>query len=164
MDQTDASDSSNRWGGLIELGTQQLIQIALLGVGLGAAYWLLTQIIRQVILVPLLCGDPSTSACLGASDTSGAIATVVVAIVGVLGLVRLSVYRPLIIVVAAAISLWGLSSWVAGLQWFEGLAAAVILYAVSYVTFSWLVRPRAFAPAMIIVAVVVILARWLPTL
>jgi hypothetical protein len=164
MSQTGTSDSSNRWGGFIELGMQQLVQIALLGLGLGAGFWLLTQIIRQVILVPLLCGDPTTSACIGASDTSGAIAMVVVAIIGVLGLVRLSVYRPLIIVVATAISLWGLSGWVAGLAWYEGLAAAVILYAISYIAFSWLVRPRAFAPAMIIVVVVVVLARWLPML
>jgi hypothetical protein len=164
MNQTDASNSSNRWGGLIELGVQQLVQIALLGIGLGAGFWLLTQIIRQVILVPLLCGDPTTSACLAVNDTSGSIAGVIVAIIGVLGLVRLSVYRPLIIVVAAAISLWGLSSWIAGLQWYEGLAAAIILYVVSYVAFSWLVRPRAFVPAMVIVIVVVVLARFIPTL
>ncbi|MDB5176823.1 MAG: rane protein of unknown function [Candidatus Saccharibacteria bacterium] len=164
MSQTDTSTTTNRWGGFIELGAQQLIQVAIFGVGVGAGAWILTLLIRQVILNPLLCSDATSSACISAPDTAGAIAAVVVAIIGVLGLVRLSIYRPLIIVLAVAICLWGLNGWVAGLPWFEGLAWSVLLYALAYVTFSWLVRPRAFLPAIIIVIVVVVLARLLPTL
>jgi len=164
MSQTDTSTTSNRWGGFIELGMQQLIQVAIFGIGIGAGAWLLTQLIRQVILVPLLCGDATASTCLSAPDTAGSIAAVIIAIIGVLGLVRLSIYRPLIIVVAVAICLWGLSSWVGGLPWFEGLAWFVLLYAVSYVAFAWLVRPRAFLPVVIIILMVIVLARWLPML
>lgn len=164
MNQSGTSESSNRWGELIELQTQQLIQIGLLGALLGLGAWILAGLIRMVIFVPLFCGDPTNSVCVAATDVSGAIATVVVAIAGVLGLVRISVFRPLLIAVASAICLLGLSSWVAPLLWFEAVAWSVLLYALCYVLFAWLVRPRPFVPAIIIVVIVVLLARIIPTL
>ena len=164
MNPTDTSESSNRWGGLIELHPQQLVQIALLGVILGIAYWLVSLLIKSAIFVPLFCGDPTNSVCVGATDISGVIATVLVGIAGVLGLVRLSVFRPLLIALATAICLLGLSSWVAPLPWFEALAWPIFLYALCYVAFAWLVRPRAFLITAIAVVVVVILARVIPAL
>ncbi len=164
MSDIDTPESSNRWGGLIDLRAQQIVQIALLGITLGAVMWLATQLVRQVVLVPLFCGDPTNGMCLSATDTAGVIATVVAAVVGLMGLVRLSVYRPLLIVIASAVCLWGLSGWTAGLPWFEALAWTVILYAICYIAFAWLVRPRAFVPVVIIVVIVVALARLLPVL
>jgi len=161
---SDTNESSNRWGGLIELQPQQLVQIALLGLGVGAALWLVTLLVRHVVFAPLFCGDPTNGLCVGATANAGAFATIIAAIVGLLGLVRMSVYRPLLIVIAVAISIWGLSTWVADLPWFEGLAWSVLLYAVGYVAFAWLVRPRSFAPMIIMVIIAVILIRWLPVL
>lgn len=163
MNDNETSASSNRWGELIELQPQQLIQIALLGAVAGAATWLLGLFVRQVIFVPLFCGDPTNGLCVGAPELSSNIATLFAAVIALLGLVRFSVYRPLLIVIAAAISLWGLGTWTAGLPWFESIAWAVLLYAFAYVLFAWLVRPRSFVFALVIVAVVVILARVLPS-
>ncbi len=164
MDEADVTESSPRWGGLIELQPQQLVQIVLLGLGVGAAAWLLTLLIRQAILVPLFCGDPSNGICGGSVDIAGGIATVLAAITGLMGLVRLGIYRPLIIAVASAISLWGLSGLVSELLWFEALAWFALLYALCYAAFAWLVRPRSLAPVVVIIVIVVIAARWLPTL
>lgn len=164
MNDNSASGSSNRWGEVIELQPQRLVQIALLGVGAGAVMWVLTAIIRNVIFVPLFCGDPSNGLCINAADNAGNIATVLTALIALLGLVRLGVYRPLLIAIAAAVSLWGLGSMVSGLLWFEALAWSVLLYAISYVLFSWLVRLRPFVPALLITIVAVVLIRWLPML
>jgi hypothetical protein len=109
-------------------------------------------------LGPVMCGSGLNS-CSGAIDMAGAIATVLGGVVGLLGLVRLSVYRPLLIVLAAAACLWGLSSWVGNLAWFEALSWSVLLYGFAYTAFAWLVRPRPFVPVVIIVIVVVFLAR-----
>lgn len=155
---TEASQS------LIELRTQTLLQVALLGIGLGVASWLLTLLIRQIIFVPLFCGDPSNSMCVGATGSAGVIALIATAIAGLLGLVRLGVYRPLLVALAAAVMLWGMSVWLGGLYWFEALAWSIVLYALSYVVFTWLVRPRNFGVAAVLVVVVVLLARIAATL
>ncbi len=163
MNDNRTSVSSNRWGELIELQPQQLIQIALLGAGIGVVAWVIALVVKHIVLVPLFCGDPTTGLCVGADNTAGAIASVLAAFVGLLGLVRLSVYRPLLIVVAVAIGLWGLGSLLSDLLWFESLGWTVLLYAIMYVLFAWIVRPRSFVVTLLLVLIAVILVR-LPVL
>ena len=159
----DTSDATGRWD-LIEMQQHQVIQVVLLGVVLGVATWLLKLLIKQIIFVPLFCGDPASSSCVNAPDTAANVSAVVVAIVGLMGLVRLSIYRPLIIALGVLVSLWGIGGWTVTLEWYEQLAWFVLLYALCYVTFAWLVRPRAFAPMLILVVVAHVLIRLLPLL
>jgi len=165
VDEGRSTESSSRWDNfLIELQPQQLIQIAFTGAVVGLAAWLLAMLVRQVIVVPLFCGDPTNAACVGATDISGIVATILAGVVGLMGLVRIGVFRPLLIVIAAAICLWGLGSWVGALQWYTALAWSVILYGLTYTMFAWIVRIREFIPAAICVVVVIVLARWLAIL
>lgn len=156
MDQSSSSDATPS---LIELSRQALFQVALLGAGLGLLYWLLTLLVRQVVFVPLFCGDPTSNMCVGATGSAGVIALIITSIAGLMGLVRLAMYRPLLVALAAAVSLWGLAAWTANLYWFEAIAWSILLFALSYVLFTWLVRPRSFAFAVISILVVVILIR-----
>lgn len=155
----DSADSSNRWDNLIELNPNQLIQVAILGAGVGLIGWLLSLFIGQFILTPVMCGGNSLNC--GATSAAGAIAMILAGLVGLLGLVRLSVYRPLLIVIAAVISLWGMSVWVEGLAWFEALSWSVLLTGLIYATFAWLVRPRPFVPVVVTLVIVVFLIRLL---
>ena len=133
MDEGNISESSNRWDNLlIELQPQQLIQIAFLGAIVGIASWILTMLIRQVIIVPLFCGDPSNAVCVGATDIAGTFATILAGVVGLMGLVRIGVFRPLLIVIVLVLCLWGLSRWVGGMPWYTALAWSVILYGLLY--------------------------------
>lgn len=156
----DSSDSLNRRDNLIELNTNQLIQVALLGAIVGLVVWLLSLFLGQLVLTPVMCGDGNTE-CKAAVDVGGGIASIVAGLAGLLGLVRLSVFRPLLIVLVAVISLWGLSSWISGLVWFEALSWSILLYGFAYAAFAWLVRPRPFLPVVIIVLFVVLLIRLL---
>lgn len=156
--------SNNRWDSLIELDPRQLVQIALVGAVTGAVVWLLTLLIRQVVFVPLFCGDPMSSGCTGASGTASIIAGIIGAVIGLMGLVRISVYRPLLIVLAAMVALWGFGSWLSDNPWYQAMTWSVILYALTYAAFAWLVRPRIFGIALGTVVVVIILARWFAVL
>lgn len=160
----ESSDTSNRWGGLIDLEPLQLAQVAFVGAVTGAVVWLLTLLIRQIIFVPLFCGDPNSGGCVGSAFTAGIFAGLIGAVLGLMGLVRMSVFRPLLIVLAALIALWGLGGWLSAVQWYQGLAWSVVLYAIVFTAFAWLVRPRVFGIAVGVIAVVIILARWLAML
>lgn len=155
----DQPSSPNTPQPLIDLSAQTLLQVALLGAGLGILSWILTQLIRQIVFVPLFCGDPANSMCVGATGSAGVIALIATTIAGLLGLVRLGVYRPLLVALASAVSLWGIAIWIGNLLWFEAIAWSIVLYVVSYVVFTWLVRPRAFVLAVGLVLAVVLLAR-----
>lgn len=158
----DTTETSSAWGGLIEMPQHQVIQVALLGIGLGVGAWILGMLVKTIVLVPLFCGDPSSSICINDKDVAGNVATVIVAFIGLMGLVRLSAFRPLVIALAVLVCLWGIGGWTTGLQWYEALAWSIALYTLCYVAFAWLVRPRTFAPTLILVIVAVALIRYLP--
>ncbi len=153
---------SQLFGGFIDMPRQHVVQITLLGAVLGAATWIVALLIRQVVLMPLFCGDSANGTCPDVTTNATNISLIVTAVIGLLGLVRLSVYRPLLIVLAVIASLWGVGAWTVGSPWYEALAWLIILCALCYVAFAWLVRPRSFVPAVILVVIAVVLIRWLP--
>lgn len=159
MSEYDSTKSSIWWDGLIELQPQQLVQVAIVGVVIGAVEWLLTLLVRQVIMVPMFCSGTDRLGCGGATDSAAFFALLLGGIVGLMGLVRISVFRPLVIVLASAITLWGISGWLTGAPWYQVLGWFIVLNGLTYATYAWLVRPRAFAPALALVIVVVVLAR-----
>lgn len=159
MTPNDSTESASRWGGLIELQPQQLAQVAVLGFGIGIVAWIVAAFIGEVLLAPLFCGESSDGACATRGDLAGTVATLFAAVVGLLGLVKLGVYRPIIVVIASVICLWLLASWTAGLLWFESIAWYGLLYALLYALFTWLVRPRSLVIVLLVVIPVVVLIR-----
>lgn len=148
---------------LIDVRPAVLIQVVLLGVILGAVSWVLTLLADRFVLNAVLCGAEA-SMCASKPAIAGNISLVLVSIAGLLALVRLGVYRPLLIAIASVIVLWGTAGWVSGLFWYEALAWTIALYAATFAAFTWLVRPRLFLAAIMLVLVVVLLARILPAL
>lgn len=162
MDQVADTETHSKF---IDMDKAVLIRVALLGVILGAVAWLLTLLFSKFVLDPIFCGNEATTGtCLNSNVIAGNTALILTAVAGVLGLVRLGVYRPMLVAIAVVIALWGISGWVDGLAWYEGFMWTIALYAASFVTFSWLVRPRVFLVAIILVLVMLALARILPIL
>lgn len=147
----------------IDMRPNTFVQVLLLGVGVGLAMWLLAFGIDHLITRALLCGAAST-ACGGSTAVAGNVSLVLVSIAGLLGLIRLGVYRPLLVVIAAVLVLWGLANVTFGMMWYESLAWTMLLTAVTYAALTWLVRPRLFVWAMIFVVAIVVAARLVPML
>jgi len=156
VDDVDSSELSNKWDNLlIELQPQQMAQVVVLGAATGLIVWILTFLVKQAVIVPLFC----SGACTNATDVAGIVATVLGGAVGLMGLVRIGVYRPLMIVIAVAIALGGLAGLVYGMAWYQTLLWSVALYAAAYAAFAWFVRIRPLIPALFVVIGVVILTR-----
>ncbi len=135
-------------------------KIALLGAILGVFYWALTAFISRYVIESLLCGpNGDIEACANPVVLAGNISTILVAVAGLFIMVRMRLAQPLLVVIASAISLWGLSQWTNGLFWLEAVAWSVLLYALAYSAFVWVTRHRNTAHALIIVIAIVILVR-----
>jgi len=127
------------------------------GAGVGLAYWVTTILLGRYVVEPLACRDVATAAaCVGSLGLAGKIASVILATIALLFMIRLSLFRPIIIAVAAAVLLWDLSVWTTGLFWAEALAWSVVLYALSYALFGWVARQFSLIIAIIIAAVLAI--------
>jgi hypothetical protein len=140
-------------------------QIALTGVAIGALYFLLTYLIGHFIIEPLYCGSAvNATACANAGQISGNIATILVGTVGLGVMVSLRVVRPIVVALATAVLLWGLSVWTVGLSWSEVVAWSSLLYGLSYVLFAWICRYNQTIPVIVVSILVSVVARIVVTL
>ena len=138
------------------------VKVAMAGAVLGLLVWGLAWLLERFVLRSLFCGDAGAAACVNITTYAGNIAAVVVAVVGVVALVRLNVFRPLLIVLGAAISLWGLAAWLAQLSLVEQISWSVLLYALLYSLYAWVARLRSPVLMLILFALVVVATRVVP--
>lgn len=147
---------------IIEQDGRLSLKVALTGIVLGIVVWGLTLLLERFVLRALFCGDPSAAACVSITTYAGNIAAVVVAIVGVVALVRLNVFRPLLIVLGGAISLWGMAAWLQDLSRLEQVFWSALLYALLYSLYAWVARIRSAVIVLIIFALVALATRLIP--
>lgn len=166
MADTDTQlETNNKPSAIIDMRPDLLVRVALLGLGLGVVAWILAMVLGNFVIKPVLCPTTGDASMCGSTDViAGNIGLVLVSVAGMLGLVRLGVYRPLLIAIAGVLTLWGLGGWLSGIVWYEALGWAALIYMITYVAYAWLVRPRNFIVVIAVLAILVILVRWISTL
>lgn len=102
--------------------------------------------------------------CTNAGNYAMIVAMVIASIGGLIALVQARIYRPLLVVLAAAISMWGLHVITAGMQWYWTLVVTMILFALTYALFTWVARIRSFLLSLVVIVVLVALVRLAYTL
>lgn len=147
---------------VIDQPKSMLLRVGLLGAFLGLVTWALTYVLERFVLTALLCdGD---QVCTQSTVFAGNIAAIILALAGVAILVRMSVYRPLLIVLGVVVSLWGLSVWLRGVGVLEGAAWTVVLYTLAYGAYAWIARIRNVPVLLIVVALLAVATRIVPHL
>lgn len=157
MPDSPAPDNSSN---IIDMRVDVVARVAILGIVLGLVSWGLSALLGRFVIGPLSCvGVAPGTVCSGAELLAGNIALVLAAIAGVLGLVRLGVYRPMLVAIAVAICLWNIGGLLSGMMWYEALAWTSLMYMVGYVAFSWIVRPRNFVMVLVALLLVILIVR-----
>jgi len=124
-------------------------KIALVGISLGILYWFFTVLTLRFT---------------GSIYISGNISTILIATLGIVIMLNLHMARPLLVALASAISLWGLSEFTNGLSWYETISWSALLYGLTYTLFLWITRYRKNTPVIIAIIVIVIIVRVVLTL
>ena len=135
-----------------------MARIGAIGAVIGALSVGLYVLFHTYIFQAVLCRDQANTAC-GQAATYAAITTAFIAsFVAVVVLAHIRVYRPLLIILAAILALWGIQSIVAVLPWYWALAGMIAVGALAYSLFAWIARIRSFilsAVAAIVIAVII---------
>lgn len=98
----------------------------------GAAVWFAKLGLDRWVMDPLFCRTPDTFAvCQNAGSIAFIVALVLVGVVTVSLLSLSKVYRPLLVVLASFVSIWGISIWLAPLVWWQAVlwCGAISLFA-----------------------------------
>lgn len=147
---------------IISMTIRQFVWVVVAGAAVGVAAWLFGRVLSAWLFTPLFCRTGS-SICSQAPQYANVGALILATGLGVFLLVRAQVYRPLLIGLAAALTLWGVLDMVHPLAWYQGMFIMALLFALAYGAFTWLARIRAFLVAVIISVVVLIIVRYILT-
>lgn len=136
------------------------VRTIVLGAAIGLVFWILTVLIGRYVIEPLACGQVVNAAlCADPKPLAGNIAAILVAVLGVIAMVRIGAARPIIVAVATAAILWQLGAWMSGLFWLEAIAWSVIIYALAYALFAWITRHALLWVTIVVSLVIVIFIR-----
>lgn len=142
--------------------TLRLLASALLiGAITGAAGWLINLFLQHYFIDPVFCASPdSYGACANGSTIAWVLAHVLVVGASVVAMVGAMVYRPLLVALASVITVWGISGWLGGLEWWSATLWQALLFALAYGAYAWIARTVQFWAAALITVLVVVLCRF----
>lgn len=147
------------------VGRGLLFAALAVGAFVGLFGWALTVAINGWVLNPVFCRSADTaSACANADITAWIIAHVLVSIVGLFMLIRANIFRPLLVTLAAMITLWAIGLWFLPSVIWAGLLWETILFALAYALFTWIASMKRFSYSLIVIVILVILFRVLISL
>lgn len=140
--------------------TRPIIGATITGFMVGLIGWLVSMGLQMWIIEPIFCRSAqSFGVCSNGGTIAWGVAMVIVSIIGLFGLVRGGVFRPLLVVLAALIALWGANSWLGAFEWWQSALWQGGLFAVAYGLFAWVARLMSFILALILTIVLIIGAR-----
>ncbi len=136
------------------------VRTILIGLGAGLTFWILMTLIGHYVVEPLACKQVTTAAtCTNANPLAGNIATVLVAVIAIIGMVRMRIARPIVIAVATAALLWDLAAWTQGLFWLEAIGWSLLLYGLVFGLFAWISRYATLWVTLVLSLVIVLIVR-----
>lgn len=144
---------------LMQISAVDSIKVAIIGATLGLVSSGLAMIMYQFVFRTVLCRPQSITECSQAPVYAGVVATIIGAIAGIIILARIRAYRPLLVVLASTIALWGVLGWMDKMSWIWLLLSSALLYGLVYSLFAWVARIREFVLASVISIVLVIIVR-----
>lgn len=142
----------------VAMNRRQFVQVLLTGLIIGVVAWGLSLMFDAYVYQAILCREGGTK-CSDSLQYAQVTASLIGAMAGLFAVVRLQVFRPLLVVVAATVALWSVLALAAPLSLLLAAVAVAALYALAYALFSWIVRIRSFILALVVIVVVIVAIR-----
>lgn len=144
---------------LVPMTGRELVSVILSGLAIGVVTWILYYLLNTYIFSAVLCRPQAPADCSNAPSYAMTVSIIIASIAGLALLARMRVYRPLLVVLASAVSLWGFQHLTNGMQWYGALPVIALLFGFSYGLYTWLGRLRSFILAIVVTVVMVVAVR-----
>lgn len=144
---------------VVTMSNSDLINILVVGGIVGLLVWGLGFLLNRYIFDVYLCQNEVSNQCAYAKNYAAGLAAVLVSFAALAVLLRFRIYRPLLVLIAAMVSMWGVVQLGWNFPWYQGALIALALYALAFGVFSWIGRVRDFWITLIIVSVLVVAVR-----
>jgi hypothetical protein len=137
-----------------------LISALLIGAVTGAVGWLINIFLQTYFIEPVFCtSTDSSSICTNGSAIAWTLAHILAVGASVVAMVGAVIYRPLLVAIASFVTVWGIHSWLGGLEWWSATLWQMLIFALAYGAYAWIARTIQFWAAAVITVVVVVVCR-----
>jgi len=152
-------NTSEKPSTIIPTQISDFLSVVVLGGVVGVIIWAIAMMLNRFVFDVYLCQNVVSGQCTTAENYSVVAASIVGAIAALVALIRLRVYRPLLVLIASLVSLWGIVQLSWDLGWFTGILVVFLLYALAFGLYAWVARIRQFWIALIVIVVLVVAVR-----
>ena len=159
MDTAAAQDSRPAF--FIDMSGRQFLGTVVVGLGAGILTWGLALILEQYVLNGMFCQTMMTEQCAAVPSYARGVSAVVATAAAVFALVKLQIFRPLLVGLGAVISLWGVGATLATLPMGITVALYAGMFAVAYAAFTWIARLRSFWVAAALMILLIVAVRFM---
>lgn len=144
----------------ISTNVKRFVRIALIGALVGVVTFALGFVLEKYVITPIGCDAQSTIIkCGSAPQISHNVALLLGGAVGLILLVRRGLFRPLLVVLGAVASLWGVGAMATNFGWIAATLFMVLVCSLVYSLFAWIAQPRRFWVAFALTVAAVIALR-----
>jgi hypothetical protein len=155
------SEVNNTQPFLYDAGEQRAdLRSALVGFVVGLGVWVLDLGIQRYFIEPIFCHNADS---FGVCSQGGTVAWIIAIVLGMAAalftLVRFNVFRPLLVILASVISLWGVANWIGPLPWWQAMLWHGALFALAFGLFSLIARIERFGIAFVLTIVLILAFR-----
>ncbi len=149
---------NNRYIDYQPIDRSSLFQPLIIGLGAGISTWLLTLLLDRFLLGPVLC-TYSPQYCGSSLLVAFVVASLATHFIALVALVRTGALRPLLVILAAVVSVWGMHVWFTGMPWWLATLYSGLLCSLGYMYYAWINRLLFFPVALVLTIVSVIATR-----
>lgn len=148
----------------VETDRMEVLRVALIGAIVGLLVPLFALAIANWFIDPVFCrSNQSFSICSSGGTVAYHSAGIIVAMAVIAIFANWGVFRPLPLVIAATIAMWGFKKFVDPLtsgNWVEYYLFSMVLTMLCYLLFYWLLRLRNFPASILLTAAATALVCW----
>lgn len=138
---------------ITDMSIRQLIQVLGGGLVIGAVVGGLTLVLATYLFKVTPC---VAETCSTGGQYSAILAGIVGGAAGLFWLMRVQVFRPLLVVLAVTIALWGIALNILNWPWYAVVMVSAGLHAVAYGFFAWVSRIRLFWVVIVLVLLTIV--------
>lgn len=147
--------------GALLMTWKDLVKIGIFGAVIGLLTMGLYVLFDRYVFTPTLCSDMNIGSgrCADKLTYSSGVALIIGALPILFFFVQQRVYRPLLVILLAVVTLWNVPLLLGELAMLPAILLSLLIFALAYLVFAWLVQIRSFPIALILAIVTVVLVR-----
>lgn len=143
--------------GIVQI--RDIITMLIIGAVAGAVIYGIHMMLLHWVFAPLMCGTESASTCSQSNLFASVAAQVIGGFGALLALIRIHAYRPLLIVLAVLVALWGVISIFATWPWWATLLGMAVVYGLAYGVFGLIAKLQSLVLAAVLTVILGIVVR-----